>query len=100
MSHGATLAAAWAPAHAAQIAARLNKARGQLAGIVTMYEDGRPCIDILDQLAASRAALDAVGLIVIQECVDNFAQDAAQREQGDDKADDLVAALRRYVRTR
>ncbi|MEV5692522.1 metal-sensing transcriptional repressor [Micromonospora globbae] len=32
-----------------------------------MYEDGRHSIEILDQLAATRGALDAVALLVLDE---------------------------------
>ena len=53
--------------HDAEILSRLGKAKGQLAGIASMYEDGRYCIGILDQLAAARAAIDAAGLILLQD---------------------------------
>jgi hypothetical protein len=39
------------PRQEQEIMTRLRKATGQLNGITGMYEDGRYCIDILDQLA-------------------------------------------------
>lgn len=52
---------------------RLNRAQGQLAGIVRMIEDGRDCRDIVTQLAAVSKAVDRAGFAVIasglRECL-------------------------------
>jgi DNA-binding FrmR family transcriptional regulator len=44
---------------------RLNRARGQLGGIVRMIEEGRDCSDVVTQLAAVSRALDRAGFAVI-----------------------------------
>ena len=44
---------------------RLNRAQGQIGGIVRMIEDGRDCKDIVTQLAAVSKALDRAGFAVI-----------------------------------
>lgn len=44
---------------------RLNRARGQLGGIVRMIEDGRACQDIVTQLSAVSTAVDRAGFAVI-----------------------------------
>lgn len=86
--------------HDADILARLGKARGQLVGIASMYEDGRYCIDILDQLAASRAAIDAVGLILLQDHINSCVREAVVSGDSDEKVAELVGAVRRFVRSR
>ncbi|MGW5241213.1 metal-sensitive transcriptional regulator [Monashia sp. NPDC004114] len=52
---------------------RLNRARGQIGGIVKMIEEGRDCRDIVTQLAAVSKALDRAGFAVIatglRECL-------------------------------
>ena len=52
---------------------RLNRARGQLGGIVKMIEDGRDCREIVTQLAAVSKAVDRAGFAVIatglKECL-------------------------------
>lgn len=88
------------PRHDADIVARLGKAKGQLAGITSMYEDGRYCIDILDQLAAARAAIDAVGLILLQDHINSCVRDAVDSADSDEKVAELVSAVRRYLRSR
>ena len=50
-----------------RVSNRLRRAAGQLGGVLAMYEDGRHPTEILDQIAATRAALDAVALLVIDE---------------------------------
>lgn len=86
--------------HDAEILTRLGKAKGQLAGITSMYEDGRYCIDILDQLAAARAAIDAVGLILLQDHIRACVRDAIDSGDSDEKVAELVTAVRRYLRSR
>jgi len=86
--------------HDAEILSRLGKARGQLTGITSMYEDDRYCIDILDQLAAARAAIDAVGLILLQDHIDSCVRDAIGSGDSDEKVAELVTAVRRYMRSR
>ena len=86
--------------HDAEILARLRKANGQLAGITAMYEDGRYCIDILDQLAAARAAIDAVGLILLQDHINACVRDAIDSGDSDEKVTELVTAVRRFLRSR
>lgn len=44
------------------IRSRVNRVAGQVAGIQRMVEEGRYCVDILNQIAAARSALDALGI--------------------------------------
>lgn len=74
----------------AEILSRLGKAKGQLAGITSMYEDGRYCIDIFDQLAAVRAAIDAGGLILLQDHINACVRDAVDSGDSDEKIAELI----------
>ena len=49
------------------ITARANRIAGQLTGIQRMIEDDRYCVDILNQIAAVRSALDALGIKLLSE---------------------------------
>ena len=67
---------------------RLNRARGQIGGIVKMIEDGRDCREIVTQLAAVSKALDRAGFAVIatglRECLtkpDGEEMDVAEMEK-------------------
>jgi DNA-binding FrmR family transcriptional regulator len=83
-----------------EVVARLRKATGQLAGVTSMYEDSRYCIDVLDQLSAVSAAVDAVALLVLDGHVRTCVRDAIDSGDADDKVAELLAAVRRYVRSR
>jgi DNA-binding FrmR family transcriptional regulator len=58
---------------------RLRRAQGQLAGVISMIEQGRDCKDVVTQLAAVSRALDRAGFKIIatglRECLTG---DAAQ----------------------
>lgn len=58
-----------------EVVNRLRRARGQIDGVLRMIEDGRPCRDVVTQLAAASKALDRAGFTLIsanlQDCLRN-----------------------------
>ena len=56
-----------------KLSARVKRVAGQVAGIERMLEDKRYCLDILNQIAAVRSALDALGVELLsrhlEQCV-------------------------------
>lgn len=46
----------------AALKARANRIAGQINGVQKMIDEDRYCIDILNQIAAIRSALDALGI--------------------------------------
>jgi len=42
--------------------ARVKRVAGQVDGVRRMMEEGRYCLDILNQISAARSALDALGV--------------------------------------
>ena len=82
---------------------RLARAEGQVRGVARMIEDDRYCIDILTQLAAADTALESVALEILDDHVKHCVADALA--SGDDadasaKIDELLAAVRRFAKTR
>lgn len=45
-----------------KITSRVNRIAGQVAGIQRMVDEGRYCVEVLNQIAAVRSALDALGV--------------------------------------
>ncbi len=82
-----------APQTREQLVARLRRAEGQLRGVQRMLGEGAECGQVLTQLAAAKAAVDQVGLLLITErlraCV-------ASGEEG--CADDFEAAVATFLR--
>ncbi len=64
---------------------RLQRAQGQLGGIIRMIQDGRECQDIVTQLAAVSKAVDRAGFAVIavglKECTLNGKGDTSELER-------------------
>ncbi|NBD95889.1 MAG: metal-sensing transcriptional repressor [Gammaproteobacteria bacterium] len=88
------------PSHRDQLQ-RLNRARGQIDGVVKMITEGRYCVDILTQLRAARSALRAVEDGVLRTHVQHCIQDELARGQTDkpnERLDELIDVLTRYSR--
>lgn len=83
-----------------QIVARLRKASGQLSGVAGMVKEQRCSIDILDQLAAVTAALDAVALLVLADHINACVHASLETGETEAKAAELIAFVRRYMRSR
>ena len=81
----------------AQLLRRLSRIEGQVRGISRMIERDEYCIDILQQTAALRAALDSVALLVMEDHVDGCMRTAALT--GDSKAytDEVMDVVRRTL---
>lgn len=60
---------------------RLRRAQGQLAGVITMIEQGRDCKDVVTQLAAVSRALDRAGFKIVasglRDCISGTRADGA-----------------------
>ena len=82
------------------IVSRLRKVTGQIAGVQAMYEDGRYCIDVLDQLSAATAAIDSIAVLILQDHINACVREAIEQGDPDDTIAELVTAVRRYVRSR
>ena len=78
---------------------RLRRIEGQTRGIQTMVAEDRWCPDILQQIAAVRAALDKVALGLaeghVQHCMSAGTDDPKRR---DEMTAELMQALGRLVR--
>ncbi len=64
-----------------EVTNRLKRIQGQLAGIITMIDEGRDCTDVVTQMAAVSKALDRAGLKVVS---DGLQQCAAAQARGED----------------
>lgn len=81
--------------------ARLRRIEGQVRGLQRMVEDDTYCIDVLTQISSVTKALQGVGLGLVDQHVRHCVRDAADvdRESGDEKVDEAVAAIERLLRS-
>ncbi len=79
------------------ILARLNRAQGQLRGVGRMIEGGAYCVDVLQQIAAARRALDRVALMLTRDHLETCVADALAAGGSRTKIDELIGALDRFL---
>jgi DNA-binding FrmR family transcriptional regulator len=61
---------------------RLQRAQGQIGGVIRMIQDGQECSDVLTQLAAAGRALDRAGFKIVASGLSQCLRDEqAGREQ-------------------
>ena len=77
---------------------RLRRIEGQVSGIRKMQEGGRYCIDVLDQISAARAALEATALLILEDHVNGCVREAIDQGKGNEKAAELLEAVGRFAR--
>lgn len=73
---------------------RLSRVEGQVRGIARMVDEERYCVEILDQIAAARTALEQVGLKLLE----NHARHCMRKGRAD--VDELMAAVERFAKVR
>jgi DNA-binding FrmR family transcriptional regulator len=76
---------------------RLRRIEGQVRGLQRMVEEDQYCIDILTQVTSATAALRAVGLGLLDEHVRHCVKDSIERGAGDQKVEELMAAVVRFA---
>jgi DNA-binding FrmR family transcriptional regulator len=76
-----------------QIINRMKRARGQLDGVITMMEEGRPCADVVTQLAAVSKALDRAGYKVIVTELQTCLEEGKDSEQSAAALEKLFLSL-------
>jgi DNA-binding FrmR family transcriptional regulator len=85
----------------ADLSARLKRIEGQVRGLDKMLQEDQPCPKVLNQLAATRAALQSVGGIVLrnylEKCVTNAIASGDDRRK-DAVLDELMGVLKKFGR--
>jgi len=81
----------------ASLVRRLSRMEGQVRGIARMIERDEYCVDILQQTAALRAAVDALSILVLEDHVQGCVRTAAERGQADAYVDEVIDVVRRTL---
>ena len=80
---------------------RLQRIEGQVRGLKRMIENDEYCIDVLTQISSVTAALQGVGIGLVDEHLRHCVMDAATEgdAQRDAKITEAVRAVERLVRS-
>ncbi|KAF0197518.1 MAG: hypothetical protein FD169_500 [Bacillota bacterium] len=77
---------------------RLSRIEGQVRGVQKMVEEDRYCLEILTQITAIRAALDKVGMQILDGHARGCLSAAIKSGHADSSIDELMHVLQRYVK--
>lgn len=83
------------PCHQNQIKS-LKRIEGQVRGVQSMIEDGKYCVDILNQIKAVRAAMTTVEGNILKKHLHECVKDSLNSgDSFDEKVNELVRILKR-----
>ncbi len=81
----------------AQLLRRLSRMEGQVRGVARMIERDEYCIDILQQTAALRAAVDAVSLLLMEDHVAGCLASAVKSGEAQTYTEEVMEVVRRSM---
>jgi DNA-binding FrmR family transcriptional regulator len=81
-----------------RLKARLARVEGQVRGVSRMLDEGKYCIDVIDQITAARRALEKVALLVMQRHMNSCVKNAMAKGRGEELTKELLASLDKFLR--
>ena len=81
------------PSHKKQLAS-LKRIEGQIRGIINMIDNGKYCIDVLNQIKAAKSALVSVESKVLKTHVESCVRNSFKSKKAlDTKVDELLKLI-------
>ena len=80
-----------------EIIKRLKRAHGHLASVITMIEEGRPCLDLAQQIHAVESAVSNAKRELINDHMEHCLADGAGKTTVDRAALAEFKALAKYL---
>lgn len=82
-----------------QLITRLKRIEGQVRGIQNMIENDRYCVDILTQISAINAAMNKVGLHLLENHTQHCVSDAIKDGDGEAVIQELMDVFKRFAKS-
>ena len=79
-----------------QVKKYLQIAKGQIDGIIKMIDNDAYCLDVSDQLMATRALLKKTNNLIIKNHIDNCVKEAI-KNGNDEKIEEVIKALEKQI---
>ena len=80
----------------AKVRKYISIAKGQLDGILKMIDEDRYCLDVSDQLLATRALLKKANNLILKNHIDHCVKDAILSGENE-KVDEVIKALDKQI---
>lgn len=78
-----------------QLLRRLARMEGQVRGVARMIERDEACLDVLQQTAALRAAVDSLTMLLMEDHVQTCVSAAVERGDANVLTDEVMEVVRR-----
>jgi DNA-binding FrmR family transcriptional regulator len=78
-----------------QVLRRLARMEGQVRGVARMIERDESCVDVLQQTAALRAAIDSVSMLLMEDHVHGRVNSVVKDGDADALTDEVMDVVRR-----
>jgi len=78
---------------------RLNRIEGQVKGLAKMVEDEKDCADILTQVAAVKAAIENVGMVMLENYYKKCVAGICDGPEAEKAGENLLAVIRKFVKS-
>lgn len=76
----------------------LKTSKGQVEGILKMYEAGRYCVDISKQLLSVISLLQKANALILNDHINTCVAEALLENKGREKIDEITEILVKYLR--
>ena len=81
------------PSHQNQLSA-LKRVEGQVRGVIKMIDEGKYCIDVLNQIKAAKAALVKIESNVLKKHVESCVKESFKNKKAlDSKVEELLKLI-------
>ena len=80
------------------LAKRVNRIEGQVRGIGKMIAEDRYCVEVLTQVSAAQAALDALARKLLEHHLHGCVQHAVKSGDGERAIDEALSVIRKFSR--
>ena len=84
--------------HHQSVLNRLARIEGHVRGVKRMVEEGKPCPDVLVQIAAVRSALNSVGRVILEDHLKGCMVEAVRSGDFESAYYDLEQSLDKFIR--
>ncbi|MCL1991041.1 MAG: metal-sensing transcriptional repressor [Defluviitaleaceae bacterium] len=76
----------------------LKTARGQIDGVIKMIEDGRYCMDISNQIAATQGLVKKAQVLILKQHIANCVTAAVAADDSAQKMDEITKILEKIIK--
>ena len=76
----------------------LKTSRGQIDAILKMIDDGRYCLDVVNQILAAEALLRKANRLIMQQHMERCVKTAFNKEDVDQKIGEVIDILNKVMK--